>query len=152
MGPKLPASCERLSVSSQRELCGPCKGGSRGASLTPACQSSNWKGALVASHDQAGKKVASNCSHKYWPSLLARLQRSLFSDAVTFSDVFLPLRLLPANICLNVGPVEPSKSPSADCRDLIPPCAAEATPASRPASSHRPRAPLSLSLILMNQT
>lgn len=138
LGLELPASCERLSVSSQRELCGPCKGGSRGASLTPACQSSNWKGLSWPHMIRQERRSPSNCSHKYWPSLLARLQRSLFSDAVTFSDVFLPLRLLPADICLNVGPVEPSKSPSADCRDLVPPCAAEATPASWPASSHRP--------------
>jgi hypothetical protein len=92
---------------------------------------------LLASHDQAGKEIANNFSHKYWPSLLARLQRSLFSDAVTFSNVFLPLLLLPADICLNVRPGEPSKSPSADCTDLVPPGAAETTPASqgRPAAT-----------------
>lgn len=44
LGPELPPSCERLSVPSQEELWGPCKRGPWGASLTRACQSSNWKG------------------------------------------------------------------------------------------------------------
>lgn len=97
----------------------------------PSLPEQQLEGVLVASQDQAGEGNASSCSHKYSPSLLARLQCSLFSDAVTYSNVFLPPRLLPADICLNVGPVGLSKSRSADCTDLVPPCAAEATPASR---------------------
>lgn len=136
LGPELPPPCE-LSVPSQGELWGPWQGG-LGGLPRPSLPEQQLEEALAASHDQTGEEIASNCRHKYSPSLLARLQCSLFSDAVTYANVFLPAHLLLADICLNVGPVGPSKSPSVDCTDLVPPCAAETTPASRPARDHKP--------------
>jgi hypothetical protein len=87
---------------------------------------------LVTSHRvEQEMELPATRSHKYLLSLLTLLRYSLFSDAIIYTNVFLPQRFRLSDICLTIRPAGRSKSWSPDYMYLTLPRAAEATPASR---------------------